>query len=162
MELSLRRVEDRPLSLRRETDFFSDLERRMDNWFDEVFGGSLVSYVMPETRGIFSPRIDIKETDENFQILAEMPGIERADMDVSLHNGVLTISGEKKVEKEEREADYHHLERSYGCFTRNISVPDSVDVDRVEAAYKNGILTVTLPKTEKAISQSKKIPVTTA
>jgi HSP20 family protein len=161
MEVSLRRIEDEPMTLWRENRYLTDFERRMDNLFDEVFGGSLVSYVMPETRGVFSPRTDIKESDKYFRISAEMPGIDQKDVDVSLHNGLLTISGEKKVEKEEKETDYHHVERSYGCFSRSISVPDDVDVDKIEAMYKNGVLTVTLPKTEKAMKLSKKIKVTT-
>jgi HSP20 family protein len=159
MELSLRRVEERPLNLRRESGFFSDFDRRMDRIFDEVFGSSLVSYVTPETRGIFSPRMDIRESSNDIKITAEMPGIDREDIDVSVHNGILTISGEKKVEKDEKGTDYHHVERSYGCFSRNISVPETVETDKVEAMYKNGVLTVTLPKAGKAIEQSKKITV---
>jgi HSP20 family protein len=161
MELSLRRVEERPMSLRRESGFLSDFERRIGSMFDDVFGGSLVSYVMPETRGVFSPRTDIKETKKSIKIVAEMPGIDREDIDVSVHHGILTISGEKKVEKEDKGTDYHHVERSYGCFSRSISLPDTVDTEKVEATHKNGVLTVTLPKTEKAMEQSKKITVTT-
>ncbi len=162
MEVSLRRVEEAPLSLWREDRLFSDIERRMDSLFDEVFGESLVSYVMPETRGIFSPRTDIKESDNDLKVSAEMPGIDQKDIDVSIHNGILTISGEKKVEQEERDIDYHHVERSYGCFSRSISLPEYVDTEKIEAMYKNGVLTVTLPKNEKAMKLSKKIDVTTA
>ena len=162
MGVSLRRVEEAPLSLLSENRFFTDFDRRMDNLFDEVFGGSLVSYVVPETRGIFSPRTDIKESDKDFRVSAEMPGIDHKDIDVSIHNGILTISGEKKVEKEEKSTDYHHVERSYGCFSRSISLPDYVNTDKIEAMYKNGVLTVSLPKTEKAMKLSKKIDVTTA
>ena len=162
MELSLRRYEDMPLDRRRENRFFTDFERRMDSLFDEVFGGSLVSYVAPEVRGMFSPSIDIKETGKNVKITAEMPGMTRDDIGVSVHNGVLTISGEKKVEKEEKETNYHHVERSYGCFSRQIALPDAVEGEKIEAAYKDGVLTVTLPKTEKAIKQSKKVPIATA
>ena len=162
MELSLRHVEETPPNLRRERDFFSDFERRMNHLFDEVFGGSLVTYVMPETRGTFSPRTDIKETDKNFQISAEMPGIDREDIEVSIQEGMLTISGEKKVEKEEKETDYHHVERSYGCFSRSVSLPDNADIDKVGSTYRNGVLTVTIPKTEKSIEHSRKIPVNPA
>lgn len=160
MELSLRRYEERPLDLRRDDRFFSDFERRMDSLFDEVFGGSLVSYVAPEVRGLFSPTIDIKEKGKSIEISAEMPGMNREDIDVSVRNGMLTISGEKKVGKEEKETDYHHVERSYGCFSREIALPDTVDAEKIEAAYKNGVLTVTLPKTEKAVKEAHKVPIT--
>jgi HSP20 family molecular chaperone IbpA len=83
MEPSLRRVEERPLSIKREDGFFSDFERRMDRMFDKVFGNSLVSYVAPKTRGMFSPRTDIRETGNDIKITAEMPGIDRDDVDVS-------------------------------------------------------------------------------
>ncbi len=162
MELSLRRYEERPLDLRRETRFFPDFERTMDSLFDEVFGGSLVSYVAPEVRGVFSPSIDIKETGKSVEISAEMPGMSHEDIDVSVHDGMLTISGEKKVEKEEKETSYQHVERSYGCFSRQISLPDTVESGKIEAAFKNGVLTVTLPKTEKAVKQARKVPIATA
>jgi HSP20 family protein len=161
MELSLRRIKETP-SLWQGRGFFSDMERNMGGLFDEVFGGSLVDYVTPETRGMFSPRTDIKETTKNIKVTAEMPGISQEDIDVSVHNGILTISGEKKVENEETETDYHHVERSYGCFSRSISLPDTVETDKVEALFKNGVLTVTLPKNKKTVHHAKKIPVTTA
>ena len=72
----------------------------------------------------------------------------------------LTISGEKKVGQEEHGTDYHFVERSYGCFSRSVSLPDTVETEKIVAAYKDGILTVTLPKTAKAMEQSKKIPIT--
>ncbi len=75
---------------------------------------------------------------------------------------MLTISGEKKVEKDEEEDGYRYVERSYGSYCRSISLPDSVDTDKIESVYKNGVLTVTLPKTGKALEERKKIPVATA
>ena len=162
MELSLRRINETPSRIRRHEPSYYDFGRRMENLFDSVLGTSLVGYVMPETRGIFSPRTDIKETEKEIKILSEMPGMDPKDIDVSVLNGILTITGEKKVEKEEKGADYHHVERSYGCFTRNITLPDTVDTDKVESVYKNGVLTVTVPKNEKVLEQSKRIPVMTA
>lgn len=163
METSLmRRIHDMPSLFSGQSDFFSDVERRMESLFDQVFGPSLVTYIMPETRGVFSPRIDIKETKENFQVVSEMPGMDPTDIEVTLKDGMLTISGEKKAEKEETEGDYHHLERSFGCFSRRISLPDSVDTEKVESTFKNGVLRVTLPKTEQSLKESRKIPVTTA
>jgi HSP20 family protein len=161
MEVSLRRTEERmPSLIPREMIFFSDMERRMEGLFDQVFGPSLVTYVMPETRGVFSPRTDIKETKKDFKIVSEMPGMDPNDIEVSVDHGILTITGEKKVDKEETEGDYHHVERSYGCFTRSITLPDTVDMDHIESTYKKGLLMVTLPKTKKGMEGSKKIPVT--
>jgi HSP20 family protein len=162
MELALRRTEGRPMDLWRGGGFVADVEETMDCLFDEVFGGSCVTYVVPETRGLYSPRIDISETADSFNIFAEMPGMNGNDIDVSLHEGVLTISGEKKVQDEGRVVNYHHAERSYGCFARDISLPDTVDIGKVEAAYRNGVLPIRLPKNQEAIEESRRIPVTTA
>ncbi|OPY65178.1 MAG: Spore protein SP21 [Syntrophorhabdaceae bacterium PtaU1.Bin034] len=162
MELSLRHINERPSRIRRDELSILDFDRRIESLFDSVFGTSLVSYVMPETRGLFSPRTDIKETKKNFKVVSEIPGMDPKDIEVSVHNGMLTISGEKNVEKEEKETDYHHVERSYGCFCRSIMLPDGADADKVTSVYKNGVLTVTIPKTEKALEESKKIPVTPA
>jgi len=96
------------------------------------------------------------------KISAEMPGIDEKDIDVSVHDRLLTISGEKKVVKEENELGYHRTERSYGCFSRDIALPDMVETDSIGANFKNGVLTVTLPKTKKAVEQSRKIPVSSA
>jgi len=110
--------------------------------------------------GTFSPRMDIKETKGALTVTVELPGIDQKEIDVSVHEGVLTISGEKKVGKEEKGTDYHYIERSYGCFSRSFSLPDTVETEKIGAAYKDGVLTVTLPKTAKAMEQSKKIPIT--
>ena len=158
MTVSLRPIRDvREPSLLRRDDLVSGFERRIDNLFDQVFGPSLVTYA-PETRGVFSPRIDIKETKKDFRIVSELPGLDQKDLDVKLHDGRLTISGEKREEKEETEGDYYHVERTFGHFTRSISLPDTVDMDHVKSVYKNGLLTITLPKNEKAIGE-KKIPI---
>jgi HSP20 family protein len=162
MELSLRKIENKPMDFWRGGGLFSDWEWRMDNLLDEVFGGSLTGYVTPETRGAYAPRIDIKETKEGFEVTAEMPGMNREDIDVSVHDGVLTLSGEKKTEKDELVMNYHHVERSYGCFSREIRLPDTVEMEKVEATYKNGVLRICMPKTQKAIEGSRKIPVTVA
>jgi len=162
MELSLRRIENEPLDLWGESEFFSDIESGMDCLLDEVFGGSCVTYVVPETRGGYSPRIDINETADSINVSAEMPGMSQDDIDVSVHDGILTISGEKKVQDGGKVLNYHHTERSYGCFSRDISLPGAVDIDKVEAAYKNGVLSVRVPKTQEALEESRKIPVSTA
>ena len=160
MELSLRRIENEPLDLWGESEFFSDIESGMDCLLDEVFGGSCVTYVVPETRGGYSPRIDINETADSINVSAEMPGMSQDDIDVSVHDGILTISGEKKVQDGGKVLNYHHTERSYGCFSRDISLPGAVDIEKVKAAYKNGVLSIRVPKTQEALKRfSKLIPV---
>jgi HSP20 family protein len=92
-------------------------------------------------------------------VKAEVPGMEPKDIDISLSDGVLTIKGEKKQEKEEKEADYHLVERSYGAFTRLVRLPKEVQSEKISASYKDGILKVTLPKSEEAKKKEIKIKV---
>ena len=161
MELSLRRIDDRPASLfGRDWGLFSDFERRMDDVFESFLGGSVMPIGIAGVENEFTPRMDVKESKNALSVAVELPGVDQKDIDVSLHDGVLTISGEKKLEKEAKGADYRHIERSYGCFTRSFSLPDTVESDKIEAAYKDGVLTVNIPKTAKAVEQSKKIPIT--
>jgi len=151
-----------PLDLWRGNRGFSHMGSDIDRLFGDFFGGNLWSDVWSDTGDMYSPLIDVKETKGAVKIAAEMPGIDEKDIDVSLHDGMLTISGEKKLVKEENELGYHRSERSYGCFTRDIPLPDGVVAGKVGATFKNGVLTVTLPKNQKAIEQSRKIPVSTA
>jgi len=122
-------------------DFFADLFRpwalmRMRP-FDEVF------------RGRFYPDIDVTETDKEYRVTAELPGLSKDDIDVSLEEGVLTIRGEKRQEERHEKEDYVCVERSYGSFVRRIPLPSEVDESRVEARFKNGVLRLTLPKSEE-------------
>lgn len=98
----------------------------------------------------FSPAIDIKETENEFVVKAEIPGIDQKDLSVSLSGDVLTISGEKKEEKEEKGENVHRVERSFGSFCRSFTLPGEIQEDKIEAKYKNGILTLTLPKAESS------------
>ena len=107
---------------------------------------------------MFSPRMDVSETDKEIVVSAELPGLADEDIDVSLSLGMLTISGEKKQEKEKKGRNYYHVERSYGSFQRSIPLPAEVDTNQVDAVFKKGVLTVTLPKTGAA-QAGKKIAV---
>ena len=100
------------------------------------------------------PVVDVMETDEDFQIRAELPGVEKEDVKLSVENGVLTISGHREQEKEEKGKRYHKIERAYGSFARSFTMPDVVDEQKVTAEFKNGVLTVRLPKSEKARPKS--------
>lgn len=105
------------------------------------------------------PAIDFDETDKSYKITAELPGMEEKDIKVGLSNSILTISGEKKEEKEEKQEGYHLSERRYGSFERRLHVPHGVDTSKISAKFKNGVLTVGLPKLPKARQDEKKISV---
>ncbi len=105
------------------------------------------------------PSLDVSETKNDYVVKVELPGLEPKDIDISLTNDVLTIKGEKKQEKEEKEENYHLIERSYGSFTRSVRLPSQVQSDKINATFKNGVLKVTLPKTEEAKKKEIKIKV---
>jgi HSP20 family protein len=134
----------------------------MNRLFDDFFGGFSLSPWAPLERGVpqvFTPRVDVSETDTEIKVSAELPGMEEKDIDVSLTRDTLTIKGEKKEESEEKGKDYYRMERSYGSFTRSIPLPVEVNTDKVEATFKKGVLDITLPKTAKAIGETKKVAV---
>jgi HSP20 family protein len=103
------------------------------------------------------PVFDMSETEKELIVNVEVPGMDSDDIDLTLSDGCLTISGEKKHEEKEEKEDYHRTERRYGAFCRNIALPAHVDPDKIDATYKDGVLRITLPKTESA--QTKKIEI---
>jgi HSP20 family protein len=103
--------------------------------------------------------VDITENEKEIKLSAELPGMDEKDIDVSLQNNTLTIKGEKKEEKEDKGKDCYKMERSYGSFSRSIPVPVEVETDKVEAKFNKGVLSITLPKTAKAVAETKKIAV---
>ncbi len=96
------------------------------------------------------PSVDVSETDGEYQIKAEIPDVKKEDVKVTVEDGVLTIQGERKHEKEEKGKKYHRVERSYGSFVRSFTLPDLVDEAKVKAEFKDGVLNLQLPKSEKA------------
>jgi HSP20 family protein len=160
---------DRPLPWRP----FENFRREMDRLFDDFQLGSWRSPVgrtvfdlEPFWRGEVSwakaPAVDVVEHDKAYEITAELPGMDESNIDVKFADGVLTIKGEKKEEKEERKKDQYLSERRYGSFQRAFRIPDGVDADKIAASFKNGVLTVTLPKTAQAVQSEKKIPIAKA
>ena len=105
------------------------------------------------------PLVDITEDDKQYLIKAELPEVRKDDVKVTVENGVLTLSGERKFEKEEKEKKYHRIERAYGSFTRSFTVPDDADDTKVSAEFKDGLLTVRLAKNEKARPKSIEVKV---
>ncbi|HUL29511.1 MAG TPA: Hsp20/alpha crystallin family protein [Thermodesulfobacteriota bacterium] len=136
---------------------FERMRRDMDRLWDSFFEGG--PRRRGEERGEWLPSLDVSETKNELIVKAEVPGMDPKEIDISLSDGVLTIKGEKKQEKEEREADYHLLERSYGAFVRSLRLPADVRGDKISASYKNGILKVALPKSEEAKKKEIKIKV---
>ena len=105
------------------------------------------------------PAVDVVEKDNAYEITAELPGMDEKNVEVTSSEGMLTIKGEKEESKEEKEKDYHLSERRYGSFRRTFSVPAGVDANKIEATFKKGVLTVTLPKSTDAQKKEKKIAV---
>jgi HSP20 family protein len=100
--------------------------------------------------GDWTPRVDISETDKEFLIKAEIPEVKKDDVKVTVENGVLSIRGERKQEKEEREKKFHRVERHYGSFLRSFALPDNVDETKIQASFKDGMLNLQIPKTKEA------------
>jgi HSP20 family protein len=96
------------------------------------------------------PAVDVSETDGEYQIKAEIPDVKKEDVKVTLEDGVLTIQGQRKQEKEDKGTKYHRVERAYGSFVRSFTLPDLVDEQKVNAEFKDGVLNLQLPKSEKA------------
>jgi HSP20 family protein len=142
----------------RELAPFREFERMrgdMDRFWDSFSEGGLRKRT--EEGEEWLPSLDVGETKNELVVKAEVPGMDAKDIDVSLSDGMLTIKGEKKQGREEKEADYHLVERSYGAFTRFIQLPTEVQSDKISASYKNGILKITLPKSEEAKKKEIKI-----
>ena len=109
-----------------------------------------------------APAVDVAEKDKEYEITAELPGMDEKNIEIKLSNGTLTIKGEKKEEKEEREKDYYVSERRYGSFMRSFQVPEGVDTGKIEATFSKGVLNVKLPKTAEAQKSEKTISVKAA
>ncbi len=157
-DLSLFRKKSVPVK-RAAHDPFSLMHRDMDNLFDDFFKGfDLEPFFGPDVSA-YSPKIDVKEGDKEIKVLAELPGMDEKDINVTLNKDSLTLKGEKREEKEDNDKGYHRLERSYGSFCRTIPLPVEIEKEKVSASYKKGILTITIPKSKKAIEEKKKITI---
>jgi HSP20 family protein len=144
-----RREDDNPFSL---------LRREMDTLFDNFFRG-FGGEPLTKRFGTFNPNVDVMEGDREVVVCVELPGMDEKDIEVSIMKDALTIKGEKNAERDEKGRDYYRMERSYGSFSRTIPLPSEIDMDRAEAHFKKGVLKVTLPKTARAMKETKKISV---
>jgi len=132
----------------------SDLSKEIDHLFDRFFGSNGAW-----KEGSFLPAIDIAESDGKIVLKAELPGVAESDLKLSVENGILTLKGEKKQEKETKEGNWHRIERSYGSFQRSFALPEGVKPEDIQAKLKDGVLTVVIPRPEEA--RPKSIPIKT-
>ena len=138
-----------------QASLFLPLHREMNRLFDETIRSFDMSSMFMRTASW--PNVEISETDKEYRVSADVPGLEEKDVEVLFSDGVLTIRGEKKSEVEDKERQFS--ERFYGSFERQIPLGDEIEEDKVEASFKSGVLTVTLPKTAKAQAKVKRIAI---
>ena len=143
--------------MRRRTEMLHPLEREMNRMFDDFwlspFGES------ERWAGTYLPPVNVREEDNQVMVSAELPGMEDKDIDVTVTRDAVRISGDKKEEAETKEEDFYRMESSYGRFDRIVDLPAEVDEDKANAEFKNGVLTVSMPKSEESKTKTKKIPV---
>ncbi len=141
-------------------DPFGALRDRMNQWFEE-FGQNFPAGLDQNDRFVLAPNIDVVESENEAVITAELPGVAREDVDLSFDNDRLILSGEKKAERTEEDKDkkYRLVERSYGSFRRAIPLPFKADADAIKAAFDNGVLTVTVPKSRDAAQGASRIAI---
>lgn len=126
-------------------DTWREMEDLVDRYM-KSFGSLRPATHEPMAAGDWSPRVDISETEGEFVVKAEIPEVKKEDLHVTVDNGVITLKGERKQEKEEKGKKFHRIERYYGSFCRSFTLPENVDESKVTAAFKDGVLTVELPK----------------
>lgn len=134
----------------------ADMARnRFNRIFDDAFGDLFSPVVRGEevSNRNWLPAVDVAETADGLTLYAELPGLSREDVDITLENNVLTVRGERKFEKDAKEENFHRIERAYGTFSRSFTLPNNVKNDGVEATFKDGVLTVRIPKAEEAKSR---------
>ena len=140
-------------NISRMTDPFVSLQRQLNRAFDDALSG------IPEAVLTAPLSLDVREDDKAFHVMAELPGLGEKDVEVSFHDGILTIRGEKKIERDEQKESWHIIERTSGSFSRQLSMPMPIDADKIEAKVEKGVLSVTLPKMPDEKTESKKIEV---
>jgi HSP20 family protein len=140
------------------------LHRSIDRLFADAWSGNFGPSLLSETwtKGNITPKLDVVDDDKAFRVSVELPGMTEKDVAVTVDDRALTIRGEKKEEKEKKDKDVFRRERAYGSFRRTIELPGDVDAAKIEAKFKDGVLTIDLPKTKEAQERVKQIPVKAA
>lgn len=137
------------------------LQDEMNSLFDDFFSENALRSWEGQP-GINFPAIDVIENEKDFKVKAEIAGYDPQEIDVSVADGYLTVSGERKEEDEEKEDNYLRREMSYGSFQRTVSLPETADCDNAEASFKNGIVTIEVPKKAEAIKKARKLAIKNA
>jgi HSP20 family protein len=141
---------------------FAALRSEMDRVFDSFLGrsfGRIPDLARMKLGTAVMPSVDVRDTPTEIVVEAELPGMDEKDITITLNNGVLTLKGEKKAEREEKKENYQVMERSYGSFHRTLHVGDTVDPEKVKAAFEKGVLKITMPKRPEAVKAEKRIPI---
>lgn len=137
--------------------FRHNIDRLFDDFVEDF--GSMKLSPWPFAKGSFLPSIDVSEDEKSIQVNAELPGMTEKDIEVTLHDNVLTLKGEKKHEEEKKDQNYHCIERRYGSFHRSFPLPQEVEIEKIDASFKNGILSIAIPKKEGEKEKGKKIEI---
>lgn len=139
-------------------DPFSAMRREIDRVFDDMTRG--MSLARPAMGlGAMAPRLDVKDTGQAIEVHAELPGVDEKDVELDYANGILTLRGEKRQEREEKEKGYYLMERAYGSFMRQIPMPAEIDETKIAARFEKGVLSVVLPKAPEAAGRTRKIEI---
>ncbi len=139
----------------------SNIDKKMRKFFEDFDTPFFTDWGWKNfnNSNVFTPRVDVTEDNDNLYVSAELPGVDKKEVKVSVVGDVLTISGEKKTEQRDEKKNYYRIERSYGSFSRSFALPAEISVDKINAEFKDGVLHVTLPKTEEAKIVEKQIEV---
>src|SRR5262245_38053856 len=163
MALDIKRQEPSG-AVSRYRDPFAEMRAEMERVFDTFLGPSFFGRwrspaTSAEPGGLNTPSVDVRETDKEFVFEAELPGIEEKDVHLAVRDGILSLRGEKKSERDEKKDTYHLVERSYGSFERSFRLPDSADQDKIMANFDKGVLRIVVPKRANAVRAEKKISI---
>lgn len=144
---------------RYQDDPFVSMQRAIQRGFEDVLGNTA-----PDTTqaAAMSIRLDVKEDDKGFHVTADLPGLSEKEVDVTFEDGLLTVRGEKKVERDDKKDTWHIIERSYGSFARQLALPTTIDANKIEAKFDKGVLHIELPKQPVEQTSAKKITIKTA
>ena len=140
-------------NLTRRRTSFGDMRREMDRVLESFLPtatGNRRPQGEDERSAVWSPRVDVAETDAAYQVRIDLPGISKDDLDISYHDGTLAVSGERSMEKAEDGTSFSRIERAYGSFYRSFSLPQAADADKIEATHENGVLSLHIPKTPES------------
>ncbi len=143
-------------------DPFQSFRTEIDRLFDNFLGLPSLTGLhqgFPSAPQMMTPTLDVKENEKEIVVKADLPGMDEKDINLTIHNGVLSLRGEKKSEHTNERENYHVMERSYGSFQRSIRLPETIDEDKAEARFDKGVLTITLPKRPEMVSAQKKIEI---